>query len=240
MNIEEAQWRRGADDPAERQALQTRLLFAALYTLLPIGAEPPAWQLWRHPSGLAVVPCFLSEASAMQAALEAHAQVVRAAGRDLFATLEASAAWVDPHGTPVLLSSGQIRALLASDPEPPAVARDSKLEGWSAAHDLPQAVAFAWNALLPTYPHVTAAYWLGQSAMDGLERCRLVLVTTDAQENPRTLDGLAAALRANYAGSLRIEAQALIEGELPDAHEQLVGVEPFYIAPADQPLRLLH
>jgi hypothetical protein len=227
----EEQWRALAIHPGEADALQRRLLISDLYVLVAPGAAPPAWQRSEHPSGVAVVRCFLSEASALRDA-RGLAQVVRVPGRDLFASLGSCPAWVDPEGVPLLLLPAQLRELMTSMPAPPAVGEDSTLEDWFGATDLPSEVRSTWCALLEHFPHVVRAYWLGRETEGRLAHRRFVIVThpTGRHDTARALDALSAALRANFSGSMRIEAQALVLGELPDAHQCLEGIEPFYSA----------
>lgn len=222
-------WRAAALKPGEVEAMKPLLLFSALYVLVPIGVAPPAWQRSVHPSGATAVRCFLSEASARLAA-QAQAQIVRAPGRDLFASFGSWAAWVDPEGVSLLLSSTELQQLLKSVPAPPAVGDDSTLEAWSGASDLPSEVRTVWCALLRNFPHVTKAYWLGRESQGGAALRRFVIVTEPESggDSSRAIDALAAALRANYSGPMRIEAQALTIGELRTAHQRLERSEPFY------------
>ena len=57
---------------------------------------------------------------------------------------------------------------------------------------------------------------------------RLVVLTRDDHDTQRLLDTMVTALRANYAGQMRIEAQALSEGQLPEAQRRLEMFNPFY------------
>lgn len=230
MSQAEQQWRASAEDPTELNVLTRRLLVSALYTLVPVGAAPPAWQLWRHPSGAVAVPCFLSEGSARVAA-KGQTQIVKAAGRDIFESLHSTAVWVDPEdGKSLLLQPAQLIELLASMPAPAQVGTDATLEAWSEANDLPPEVGTAWCTLLTQFEHVTAAYWLGRDSRGSLVNRKLVIVTCREQgdDTARALDALCAALRANYAGAMRIEAQALCQEELPEAHRRLESIAPFY------------
>jgi hypothetical protein len=231
VNQAEDQWRAAAVNPGALDALKRRLLSSVLYTLVPTGAAPPAWQRWEHPEGVAAVPCFLSEASARLAAGQAG-QIVRTPGRDLFASLDSLAAWVDPDGVPLLILPAQLRTLMDSTPAPPAVGRDSTLKGWAEADDLPSEIKLTWGGMLPHLPHVTKAYWLRQELRGRALSRRLVLITEagSGDDTARALDALAAALRAAYSGAMRIEAQAIGIGELSTAHESLKSIEPFYLA----------
>ena len=230
MSRAEQQWRTATPSPEEVEIFQCRLLVSELFTLVPVGVAPPAWQRWQHPSGVAAVPCFLSEASARLAARES-AQVVRVPGRDLFASLDSAAAWVDPEGVPLLILSEQLQALMASQPAPPAVGKDSTLEAWSGASDLPSELRSAWCALLPHFPFVATAYWLGRETEGRLPHRRLVIVTQAASgdDTARALDALSGQARASFSGRMRIESQALELGELPTAQQRLEFIEPFYL-----------
>lgn len=173
--------------------------------------------------------CYLSEASARLAA-KAKAQIVRAPGRDLFESFGSSAAWVDPEGVSMLLLPVQLQALLAAVPASPPVGNDSTLHEWSQASDLSPQVKSAWCRLLEGFPHVVRAYWLGREPRGHVPQRRFVIVTEPRSDGDtsRALDALAAALRANYSGPMRIEAQAMALGEMPAANQRLEGITPFY------------
>lgn len=227
MNLDEAQSRAAGRLPQLGRSAYSQLVTMAVYALVPLHAAPPAWRRRRHPEKGEVVPCYLSAASARLAA-DNLAQIVRVAGRDFFTSLDTTSVWIDPDGVSLLLTTDQVQALLAEVPAPQAIGEDRTLAGWSTAHDLPPAVQAAWLGILTRSPGVRAAYWLEASTSEPPPRRRLVLLTHVNDDGARLLDAMVAALRATYAGPLRIEAQALVDGELPEAHERLPHCDPFF------------
>lgn len=222
----ESRWRTAARDAHLADKALQQLTGMALYPLVPVGAAPPAG-LSEYRKGSVAVPCYLSEAAARHAA-QGRARVVRASGREFLESLDDRYLWLDPHSVGLFLSPGDVRELLESTPVPPAIATDRTLADWSAGNDLPANLRATWVDVLRQFPAARRAYWLGRATSQESNVRRLVVVTAPEEDLPRLMQAMVNALRDIYAGPLTIEAQAMIEGQLPEAEARLHTISTFY------------
>jgi len=230
----ESRWRAAVRDTQLTEGARKQLPLLALYPLVAVGQAPPAWLTRPLENGGQAVPCYLSEASARHAA-RGQAQVVRASGRDFLESLGDCYLWLDPEGVGLLMSPQEVHQVLQSIPPPRPIGTDSTLAEWTSADDLPATVRSAWLDVLKQYSTVRSAYWLARKTPPGSHIRRVVVLTTPGEDLPRLMDTMVHAMRGNYSGDLRIEAQAMIEGDLPEAEAKLKNFDAFYRPPLQDP-----
>lgn len=227
MSDIESRWRAAMRDSHLKQPAQQQLPVLALYPLVAVGDTPPAWLTQNSADGAPLVPCFLSEASARNAA-QGRAQVVRAAGREFLESLGESTLWLDPGVVNLILSPEQVRAILCSVPAPMAIGTDRTLATWTGANDLPSPLRAALADGLSQFATARSAYWLMPTPPGHPKIRRMVVLCEPGEDFVRMMDAMAQVVRANYSGDLRIESQAMTQGEVPEAETRLTVFPAFY------------